>query len=462
VTAVFTHRRYSLKWRLTLLFSTVMLILLIFLSIVIFLSTSNLVYQHEQKLLNQKAAAIADDVKTEINEKAALKITYLTRLLTNYADVNQYIFLTDQSGKHLASIQGANWHKEPQNFYEKILVAKESIQFPFNSEILYVQISASTEALDWYFSTLLTILVLSSFFTLLLSGIGGYLLSKWGLKPLDQLIQQIHSIFPQRLSQRIHHHHVESEIYELIQAFNLLLDRMEEALVSQQRFVTDASHELRTPLTIIEGYVNLLQRWGKHKPEVREEALAALKQECNRLFKLIDDLLSLAKLQGASHLMSTKEVQPLTPLLQEVKQAWMPIYPEQITLTFEWEDSLFLSMDRERIRQLLDILLDNARKYTDEGQVKVLAYSQGDWVHIVVEDTGIGIEEDEIQHVFHRFYRVDKSRNRKRGGSGIGLSIAQAIVRDHKGDITITPPVKRGLRVLVMLKKAEMTSSEAT
>ncbi|KQL49485.1 histidine kinase [Brevibacillus choshinensis] len=449
------HRRHSLKWRLTLLFSAAMLILLLFLSIFIFFSTSNLVYQHEQKLLNQKATAIASDLKTEINEEASLRVTYLTRLLTNYADINQSIILIDQNGKQLASIQGANWNKEPQDFYERTLIAKEPVQLPFSSELLFVQITTTTEALEWYFSILLTIILLSSFFTLLLSGIGGYLLSKWGLKPLDQLIQQIHTIFPKQLTQRIHHQHVETEIYELINAFNLLLDRMEEALVSQQRFVTDASHELRTPLSIIEGYVSLLQRWGKNKPEVREEALVALRQECKRLFKLIDDLLSLAKLQDASYLGSVKVVQPLTPLLLEVKQAWLPIFPDQIKLSFEWEESLSLFMDRERIRQLLDILLDNARKYTDEGQVRVRAYRDGEWVHIHVEDTGIGISEKEIPHLFKRFYRVDKSRTRKRGGNGIGLAIAQAIVEDHDGSITIIPSSQQGLCVKVLLKKSD-------
>ncbi|MFS0553769.1 sensor histidine kinase [Brevibacillus sp. 179-C9.3 HS] len=454
--AVLTHRKYSLKWRLTLFFSSGMLVLLLFLSIFIFFSTSNLVHQHEQKLLNQKATAIAADIKTEITEEAALKVTYLTRLLTNYADINQFIFITDQKGNQIASIQGANWNREPKDFYERTLLAKEPVQLPFTSELLFVQISTSTEALEWYFSILLTILFFSSFFTLLLSGIGGYWLSNWGLKPLDHLIAQIHSIFPQRLSQRIHHHHMETEIYELIHAFNLLLDRMEESMVSQQRFVTDASHELRTPLSIIEGYVSLLQRWGQNKPEVREEALVAIQQECKRLFKLIDDLLSLAKLQDISQPGSSKVIQPLTPLLLEVKRAWVPIYPKQIKLSFEWEEALFLLMDRERIRQLLDILLDNARKYTDEGHVTVRAYSDENTVHIVVEDTGIGIQEKEIPHLFKRFYRVDKSRTRKRGGSGIGLSIAQAIVADHEGSITITPSPKRGLIVHVLLKKAKM------
>lgn len=419
-----------------------------------------MVYQHEQRLLNQKASAIASDLKTQITEESSLDISYLSRLLMNYSDANQSIALQDQKGKSLASIEGANWSKEPDDFYDKILTAKESVEFPFASRIMYVEITETTEGLEWYFTMLFSILLFASLITLVLSGGGGYFLSKWGLRPLDQLIGQIHSISPQRLSQRIHHYNVEKEIYELIHAFNLLMDRMEDTLVSQQRFVTDASHELRTPLTIIEGYVSLLQRWGKNKPEIREEALSALRQECDRLSRLIEDLLTLAKLQDEPESNTQKNIQSLTPLLLEVRHAWLPVYPPQITLSFEWTEPLFLYMDRERMRQLLDILLDNARKYTDQGEVKVRAFSDNSWVHITIEDTGIGIPESEIPHLFKRFYRVDKSRNRIRGGNGIGLAIAQSIITDHQGMITISPSAQGGTKVHVQLSKASSTQKD--
>lgn len=431
-----------------------MLVLLLFLVVFIFWSTSNLAYQHEQRLLNQKAKAIASDLTTDITDDSTLDISYLSQLLLNYSDVNQSILLVDQQGKRLASIEGANWSRE-RDFYEKVLLAKAQLPLPFSFDPIFVQISETTKALEWYFRLLLMILLLASVITLALSGIGGYLLSKWGLRPLDQLIWQIHAISPKRLSQRIHHYNVETEIYELIHAFNLLMDRMEEALVSQKRFVTDASHELRTPLAIIEGYISLLQRWGKHKPEVREEALVALGQECTRLSRLIEDLLSLARLQDVPQMSAKKTLQSLSPLLLEVKQAWLSVYPAQIALSFSWTNPLYVYMDRERVRQLLDILLDNARKYTDQGQVAVKAYSDENWVHIVIEDTGIGIPEREIPHLFKRFYRVEKSRNRIRGGNGIGLAIAQSIVEDHQGVIAISASASGGTQVHVQLKKEQ-------
>ncbi len=446
-------KRHSLKWRLSLLFTSGMLLLLLFFSIFIFWSTLRLVYHHEQRLINQKATAIASDLTTEISEESNLEYDYLTRLLINYSEENQSILLLDSYGNQLASAIGSEWDREPEEFEGKVLFAQQPVELPFSPYPLMVQIMETTAPLQWYFNILSTILFLSSLFTILLSSLGGYMLSKWGLKPLDQLIEQIHSISPQRLSQRLHHNNVENEIYELIQAFNQLLDRMEETLVSQQRFVADASHELRTPLSIIEGYVSLLQRWGKDKPEVREEALAALKQESTRLFRLIEDLLSLAKLQDFSHSGEEIRIQPLTPLLLEAKRAWLTVYPPPITLTFEWEESLCLAMDREKIRRLLDILLDNARKYTEQGEVKVRAYSEQEWIHIRVEDTGIGIPAKDIPHIFKRFYRVDKSRNRKKGGSGLGLAIAQSIVDDHQGSIRIEPSATGGTLIEVLFKK---------
>lgn len=448
-------KRYSLKWRLTLVFTFGMVFLLFFLSILIYWGTSNLVYNHERHLLSQKATAITSDLQAELTEESVLRSDYLSRLLTNYTDQNQLILVNDRHGRQVVSVKGVRWDEHLNKAPDKILTVTKSIA-PASSSVttFTVQIKENTEQLDWYLTILSTTLLLSSLIAVILSATGGYMLSNWGLKPLDQLIGQIHDISPKRPSQRIHHYNVEYEIYELIEAFNLLLDRMEEALLSQQQFVADASHELRTPLFIIEGYVKLLQNWGSHKSEIREEALSALKQESARLFQLIEDMLFLAKQQDESHPVSEKSVQPLAPLLQEIKRAWTPVYPKEIALSFAWEDALCLSMNREKMRQLLDILLDNARKYTEQGQVAVHAYSEDGWIHIIVEDTGVGIPARELPHIFKRFYRVEKSRNRKKGGSGLGLSIAQSIVEEHRGQIGIGPSEAGGIRVHVRFQQA--------
>ncbi|USG63308.1 HAMP domain-containing histidine kinase [Brevibacillus ruminantium] len=454
-------RRNTLKWRLTLLFTSAMLLLLLFLSVFVFWSTSRLVTQHEQRLLDQKTSAIVSDLQT-ISYETVVDPSYLNGLLINFTDVNQSILLLDLSGNKLASSVGADWNVDANDFGETILQSKQTIMLPFSASPLILQVMEKTVPLASFFQILSTILFFSSLFTILLSGAGGYMLSTWGLKPLDELIAQIHSISPSRLSQRLRHQYVENEIHELIEAFNQLLDRVEEAMVMQKNFVSDASHELRTPLMIIDGYASLLQRWGKEKTEIREEALGALRQECERLFRLVDDLLALAKHQDVSRTKAVFSLQPLSPLLEEVRLAWMPIYSRKLSLFFDWEEDLWLVMDRERIRQLFDILLDNAYKYTEQGQVKVTVDSDEEWIHICVEDTGVGIPPKDIPFVFQRFYRVEKSRNRKKGGSGLGLAIAQDIVDEHNGMIRVEPSPGKGVRVHVSLKKVDDSKEPGT
>lgn len=443
--------RLSLKWRLTLLFTSGMAALLVILSIFVYLGTSRVVYQHEQRLLQQKTKAIAADLTTEIVEESSLTKEYLTRLLNNYSDINLAILLLDSHGNKLASVVGSGWKNDPWESGESMLVARQEVHFSATSAPFLIELMQRTEPLQGFFRVLLLTLSLGSLAALAFAGFGGYILTRLGLKPLNRVIVHIREMNAARLSARLPTYDVAYELRELVTAFNSLLDQVEETLKHQQQFVADASHELRTPLAIINGYIRLLQRWGKDKPEVREEAIVAIQQECKRLFRLIEDLLSLAKMQRASFALEQQEMQSLVPLLKEVKHAWASLFPQSIELIVTWEEPLMLFMDRGRIRQLLDILLDNARKYTEKGYVSVFAHTEGDHVHIHVKDTGIGIPQEELPHIFRRFYRVEKSRNRDKGGSGLGLAIAQSIVKAHHGTITIQRAPSGGTHVYIRL-----------
>lgn len=417
--------------------------------------------QHEQRLLQQKAKAIGADLSTEIVEESYLNPDYLTRLLTNYTDSNQAILLLDINGTKLASVTGAGWEQNPWSADEAdAIIYRTKIHLPVTASDIWLLIAERKEPLDSFIRILFINLFLASFGALLLSGFGGYAMTKLGLKPLDRLVVHIRDMNAHQLSARMSDSHVAAELGELVSAFNSLLDRVEESMKRQQQFVADASHELKTPLTIIDGYVRLLQRWGKHTSEVREEALAAIQQECGRLSRLIQDLLILAKVQRAPFAIQNIEIQSLVPVLQEVKQAWGSVFPHHIELTVQWREPLLVAIDRERIRQLLDILLDNAKKYTEKGSVSVYAYTERDVVCIDVEDTGIGIPQEELPHVFDRFYRVDKARGRSNGGSGLGLAIAQSIVQLHRGHISIKRTVTGGTKVHVTLPSAQLNEQE--
>lgn len=443
--------RLSLKWRLTLLFVAGMIVLLLILTVFIYWSTSELVYIHEQHLLDQKAVAIAADLKTQLTEEKFLDTNYVKQLLTNYAAKQQAIILLDHEKKRLASVVGPDWLTDPLADHPEQLLAEAPILLGSHPP-LTILVKQENEFLNPYMHILLLILTIASIVALIFSSFGGYFLAMVGLSPLSRLITHIREIRPSQLSTRLPSYGTAEEIHDLVKAFNSLLDRVEAAMKRQQEFIADASHEFRTPLAILDGYVRLLHRWGKENQSIRDEALIAMEHECSRLFHLIEDMLSLSKFQHDAQLVEgEKKMQSLVPLLEEVRNVWTSTFPNHLTLTVNWTKPLVIAMEKAKIRQLLDILLDNARKYTEKGGVTLTAASEGNWVHLMVEDTGIGIPEEEIENVFERFYRVEKSRNRHRGGSGLGLPIAKSIVQEYGGRISIRSIASGGTIVHVEL-----------
>lgn len=426
--------------------------LLFILTVFIYWSTARLVMINEMHLLEQKANAIAADLKTQLSENKYLDADYVKQLLTNYATKQHALILLDNQNNRLASVEGPEWTSDPLVVNPDHLVVEAPIFLNGSHPPLTIQVKEDSQLLQPFYHILLLILVIASVATLIISSFSGYFLAMLGLAPLSRLITHIRTIHPSKLSARMPFYGGAEEIHDLVNAFNVLLDRVEEAMKRQQQFIADASHEFRTPLAIIEGYVRLLRRWGKQHESIRDEALMAMEVECSRLFHLIEDMLSLAKMQHEERTIDNPLlVQSLIPLLKEVEKVWTATFPKHLSLSFNWTEPLEMAMDKAKIRRLLDILLDNARKYTEQGHVHLEACRKGEWIEITVEDTGIGIPEEDLANVFERFYRVDKSRNRHRGGSGLGLPIAKSIVQEHGGEIVIRRSAGGGTIVQVKI-----------
>ncbi|WP_047152313.1 sensor histidine kinase [Aneurinibacillus tyrosinisolvens] len=455
---------YSLTSRLTLLFTAGMVFFLLILNLFVYWATMQLVYRHEHQLLESKVNAIAIDITDKLTIHPSLGHMHLHPMLTKFKNDYQRLSLIGPDGTEIARVTGVKWREESVRDYGEIfepdsyivtrkeaLEASQVLVLPGPYPGMQIKILEDAEPLNHFINILLLILGTASTGAVIISGFGGYLLTRIGVRPLDRLIVDIHQMRASRLSSRLPLRSTAKEIGTLTKAFNTLLDQIEEVVSKQKQFIADASHELKTPLTIIDGYIRLLERWGKDEAEVRDEALKAMSHESHRLFHLIHDLLLLAGLDEVSPDTEKLEVQDLTPLLEEVKKAWTSAFPAHLQLIFKWDEPLVLAMDREKIRRLLDIFLDNARKYTDEGQVYVHAYQDGPLIHIKVEDTGIGIDEEELPHIFERFYRVDKSRNRQWGGSGLGLAIAKSIVTSHGGEVTMQHSSLGGTEVHIEL-----------
>ena len=245
----------------------------------------------------------------------------------------------------------------------------------------------------------------------------------------------------------------DKELQSLEIAINNLLDRMRESHRQQERFVSDASHELRTPIAVIQGYVNMLDRWGKDDEQILKESIEALKNESEHMKNLVEQLLFLARGDSGRNTLRFEECD-LAELVRDVMEESAMI-DEKHEYRFIGPADLQripVSCDPAMLKQSMRIFVQNAAKYSAAGNTIMLkAGIQAGKPFYSVQDEGVGMESSEVVHVFERFYRSDSARNSAEGGTGLGLSIAKWIVDAHNGDIEILTRPEFGTRITVRL-----------
>lgn len=259
----------------------------------------------------------------------------------------------------------------------------------------------------------------------------------------------ISKISPTASDERVHIG--DNELQGLEEAINNLLDRMRDSYRQQARFVSDASHELRTPISVIQGYANMLDRWGKEDESVLDESIKAIKSESENMKNLVEQLLFLARgINGKTQLQITEF--SLNDMMTEVFEESKMIDKNHLYKYIE-EEKATVYGDIGLLKQTARILIDNAAKYTDEGECIILKTgisSKGE-PYFSVQDNGIGMEEEDVTHMFERFFRADTARVRKNGGTGLGLSIAKWIIDNHKGYFSVISRKDIGTRITVFL-----------
>ncbi len=245
---------------------------------------------------------------------------------------------------------------------------------------------------------------------------------------------------------QVHVH--DDDLAGLEAAVNNMLKRLQESARMQTRFVDDASHELRTPIAVIQGYVNMLDRWGKDDPQVLLESINAIKAESEHMKTLVEQLLFLARGDmGRQHF--TSAAVPLHELMKEICEESQMI-DEAHPYRLDLQAAATVNADLAMLKQAVRILVDNAAKYTEPGGEITLRLRQvGEEAYMDVQDSGIGIASQDAPHVFERFYRSDPAR--KKGGSGLGLSIAQWIIDQHGGHIELLSYEGIGTRISICL-----------
>jgi two-component system OmpR family sensor kinase len=313
------------------------------------------------------------------------------------------------------------------------------------------------------------ILVISSLVVTVLAFTIGWFLAAKALIPIENVIAAANRIEKGTdLDKRILYDGPRDEIGRLTDTINNMLARLqnvyselEESYRNQRRFVSDASHELRTPLTTIRGNVDLLEKIWKQASPQREvpdgekldisiEAMRDIASEAERMSRLVNDMLSLARADAGYEM--PKEPVEFKPLVEEVlrKAQFLPRRVELVTCDLEALNDVFILGNRDYLQQLLFIFLENAFKYTFEGSVRLEIKRKSEQVGILVEDTGIGMEKDEVPQIFERFYRADVSRGQT-SGTGLGLSIAKWIIDQHDGSIEVLTRKGEGTTFVIWL-----------
>ncbi len=256
----------------------------------------------------------------------------------------------------------------------------------------------------------------------------------------------------------------QDEIDRLAGSLDEMVTRLEHAEEMQRvseerfrRFFSDASHQLRTPLTSIRGFTELLMRGAKDDPETAARVLIRMKNEAERMTNLINDLLTLARLDD-KHPLKLKYIDLVELAVESIEQTRKQANDERkISLVIATDQRLGLQADRDRIKQLLFVLLDNALRYgrpAPEGRITLTLDKQQDRAVIQVLDNGEGIASEDLEHIFDAFYRGRhhaSSNGTTPAGTGLGLTIASAIARAHKGSITVCSEPGTGTEFKVVL-----------
>jgi heavy metal sensor kinase len=285
------------------------------------------------------------------------------------------------------------------------------------------------------------------------AGVGGYVLTRRGLAPLDSMAEQSRRITGDSLHTRLTIGNAAEELTTLAASFNELLSRLDQSFESMRRFVQDASHELRTPLAVIQGEADVALSRDRSAAEYKE-SLATIQEESRRLARLVDDLLNLAR-ADAGHVQLRLEELYLNDLLAECCRSVRPLaLARNVELDCHSGHDVAVRGDEELLRRMILNLLDNAIRYTPSGgRVSAGLETQGSEVRIQVADTGIGIAPEASPHVFERFYRADKARSRQEGGFGLGLSIVKWIAESHHGAVALASQPGRGSTFTVHLQR---------
>jgi two-component system, OmpR family, sensor histidine kinase ArlS len=413
-------------------------------------------------LIHQAVAQVkntGEDIIGNINESAVDSVDLGEKDLVQEIPSNDNIYvkivdtqgiIINESAKFNAKIPGRiPLNTKPLALLQKYLLY-ENREIRVNGHRLgYLQVVKSLTNEKNFLQVLFYLMGLAEFLGIIISLISGSVISKKMLRPIADITTTAQSISFQDLNSRIEVNGPKDELTTLAQTFNEMIDRLRHSFEQQNQFVSNASHELRTPISVIQGYINLLDRWGKDDKAILEESISVIKNETANMAELIEKLLFLARSDQGEHYLA-KDRFSFRDLVDEVLKETRVITTNHEIL-HEHNEEVSIYGDRKMLKQMLRAIIDNSIKFTPQGSITINSIKQGDQALVTVEDTGIGIPETEIPQIFNRFYQVDKARVKTQSGSGLGLAIVKWIVDVHQGSLLVESEVGKGTKISVCL-----------
>ncbi len=284
---------------------------------------------------------------------------------------------------------------------------------------------------------------MAALFLVLILGTGAtWLMAGHVLKPLKELSSAIEEISGNDLSSRVEIQGRQDEIGRLARSFNHMMDKVSASFERQKRFSASAAHELKTPLATILVNLEVLELDGKTSPDRMEKVLTIVKANTERMIRLVEDLMRLTS--DKDHEME-EEVELSEVFAITLDELSPLIRKKDLTVSIENTPDISLTGSRVMLYRVMSNLLENAAKYNREhGSISIVTGRDDNGVTVKIEDTGIGIPEEALPHIFEPFYRVDQSRSRAVGGAGLGLPLVKDIVEKHGGEVTVKSAAGEG------------------
>jgi signal transduction histidine kinase len=371
-----------------------------------------------------------------------------------YDSLNQPAFIRDSipSVYPIKTIEKTRKEKTYKN--KKNGIYTYGIFYPDNQGDFVILASASDKIGDTKLTQLGNGLLIAFFFSIFISFFIGRFFTMKMLKPINEIIDYVNKITDSNLNLRLSQGNGKDELAELAITFNNMLERLENAFELQQNFVASASHELRTPLTSIIGNIEVLLSRQRNSEEYKI-VLQTVLEEAERLHKLSDGLLNIA--QASSDINNIKmEYIRIDELLEESKNAVqnqmseskMDLYFENMPVN---SDDLLIKGNKNLLLIAFENLFENANKFSENRNIKINLINSPEAITVVISDTGIGIPEKDLSNIYQTFFRAENARSFS--GSGVGLSLCQKIILQHKGNLSIKSELGKGTVVSVLLRK---------